>query len=93
VWEMMVLNEKAAETIRERLNKNVNFNLKLAFNQCDFAQDGYLSISEVIISFLMFAFRLNNKCMSMGFILVTRISIFYSTALTKIKMEEYPSKK
>ena len=51
IWDMLIMNEKAAEAIRQRLQNKYQLNISAAFEYCDYAKDGYISVSEVKIIF------------------------------------------
>ena len=47
MWDLIVQNEKAIESIRQKMQKKYIFDNKTAFNLCDNNKDGYITISEV----------------------------------------------
>ena len=46
-WELMIMNEKATEVIRQRIAKRYRFDYKSAFLDCDLNRDGHLNLNEV----------------------------------------------
>jgi Ca2+-binding EF-hand superfamily protein len=48
-WELMIMNERAVEVIRQRIAKRYRYDMERAFMTCDLNRDGFISISDVSI--------------------------------------------
>ena len=46
-WELMIMNERAVEVIRQRIAKRYTYDMERAFMTCDLNRDGFISISDV----------------------------------------------
>lgn len=47
MWDLIIQNEKAIESIRQKMQKKYMFDNKTAFDLCDTNKDGHITISEV----------------------------------------------
>lgn len=47
LWELIIHNEKAIESVRQKIAKRGRFDLLQAFQQCDFNRDEAITLSEV----------------------------------------------
>ena len=47
VWELLIMNEKAVEVIRQRISKRYRYDIERAFLTCDLNRDGVISINDV----------------------------------------------
>jgi Ca2+-binding EF-hand superfamily protein len=47
MWDLMIQNEKAADSVRHRLIKRERFEIRKAFHQCDINRDGTITLSEL----------------------------------------------
>jgi hypothetical protein len=65
IWEMIIQNEKAADSIRQRISKKDNFDIREAFTQLDMNQDQTITLSEVrnkIDNPLVFVISCGSSC-------------------------------
>lgn len=47
MWDMIIQNEKAADSVRHRLFKRERFDMRSAFLSCDINNDGTITLSEL----------------------------------------------
>lgn len=56
LWELIIENEKSAESIRQKLLKRHRFDIRSGFYTCNLNRDGCLTLSEVIfVIFILLA--------------------------------------
>jgi hypothetical protein len=64
LWELIIQNEKAVESLRQKLHKRHRFDIRSAFELCDMNRDGGITAQEVIFHSPLNVFSFDNSYMT-----------------------------